>query len=205
MLVSSRATKPGPLARARAGITEDLDAAMHRDPAATSRLVVLLTSAGLHAIWLHRLAHALWLRPGGRWPARLIAYLSRAVTGVEIHPGAQLGRRFFIDHGMGVVIGETAMARRSGRTRSLSRTCRPVPSRRACPRHTASRRLWTRIRMTPSTAIPPCSSSRPRGRSLAGWPGAAFVGTSAAGAALRPRASVMLGRLARPWRARIVA
>ena len=108
MLVSSRATKPGPLARARAGITEDLDAAMHRDPAATSRLVVLLTSAGLHAIWLHRLAHALWLRPGGRWPARLIAYLSRAVAGGETHPGAQLGRRFFIDHGMGVVIGETA-------------------------------------------------------------------------------------------------
>jgi len=108
MLVSPTVREGGLLAAARHGIREDLDAAMHRDPAATSRLVVLLTSAGLHAIWLHRLAHALWLRPGGKWPARLIAYLSRSFTGVEIHPGATIGRRFFIDHGIGVVIGETA-------------------------------------------------------------------------------------------------
>lgn len=89
-------------------IREDLAAAMERDPAATSRWVVLFTSAGLHAIWLHRIAHSWWQRPGMRWPARLLAYLSRAFTGVEIHPGAQIGRRFFIDHGVGVVIGETA-------------------------------------------------------------------------------------------------
>lgn len=93
----------------RATIREDLAAAMERDPAATSRWVVLLTSAGLHAIWLHRIAHRWWVRPGGRWPARLLAYVSRSVTGIEIHPGAHIGRRFFIDHGMGVVIGETAV------------------------------------------------------------------------------------------------
>ncbi|MEI2775986.1 MAG: serine O-acetyltransferase [Tetrasphaera sp.] len=108
MLVSPPVQGPGSLGQARGGIREDLDAAMRRDPAATSRAVVFFTSAGLHAIWLHRLAHELWgtrlLRP----LARLIAYVSRSVTGVEIHPGATIGRRFFIDHGMGVVIGETA-------------------------------------------------------------------------------------------------
>ena len=93
----------------RATIREDLAAAMERDPAATSRWVVLLTSAGLHAIWLHRIAHRWWMRPGWKWPARLLAYVSRSVTGVEIHPGAHNGRRFFIDHGMGVVVGETAV------------------------------------------------------------------------------------------------
>ncbi|MEK4242066.1 MULTISPECIES: serine O-acetyltransferase [Janibacter] len=93
----------------RATIREDLAAAMERDPAATSRWVVLLTSAGLHAIWLHRIAHRWWVRPGGKWPARLLAYVSRSLTGIEIHPGAHIGRRFFIDHGMGVVIGETAV------------------------------------------------------------------------------------------------
>ena len=93
----------------RATIREDLAAAMERDPAATSRWVVLLTSAGLHAVWLHRIAHRWWMRPGGRWPARLLAYVARSVTGIEIHPGAHIGRRFFIDHGMGVVIGETAV------------------------------------------------------------------------------------------------
>ncbi|GAA3603971.1 serine O-acetyltransferase [Marihabitans asiaticum] len=90
-------------------VREDVAAAMRRDPAATSRLVVLLTSAGLHAIWLHRLAHRWWCRPGMKWPARILAYLSRMITGVEIHPGAHIGRRFFIDHGVGVVIGETAV------------------------------------------------------------------------------------------------
>ena len=93
----------------RATIREDLAAAMERDPAATSRWVVLLTSAGLHAIWLHRIAHRWWVRPGGKWPARVLAYLSRSFTGIEIHPGAHIGRRFFIDHGTGVVIGETAI------------------------------------------------------------------------------------------------
>ena len=92
------------LARAR----EDLDAAIERDPAVDSRLEMALTSPGLHAIWVHRLTHRLWNKPGGRLAARLISQLTRAITGVEIHPGAQIGRRFFIDHGMGVVIGETA-------------------------------------------------------------------------------------------------
>ena len=87
---------------------EDLDAAIDRDPAASSRAEVLLTSPGLHAIWAHRGTHALWALPGGRLPARVLAQGVRFATGVEIHPGAQLGRRFFIDHGMGVVIGETA-------------------------------------------------------------------------------------------------
>ena len=93
----------------RETIHEDLTAAMERDPAATSRWVVLLTSAGLHAIWLHRIAHRWWQQPSGKWPARLLAYVSRSVTGIEIHPGAHIGRRDNIDHGMGVVIGETSV------------------------------------------------------------------------------------------------
>ncbi|HYO18853.1 MAG TPA: serine O-acetyltransferase EpsC [Dermatophilaceae bacterium] len=94
--------------RARGGIREDLDAAIARDPAVSSRIEMALASPGLHAIWMHRLTHRLWTMPGGRLVARLISQLARALTGVEIHPGAQIGRRFFIDHGMGVVIGETA-------------------------------------------------------------------------------------------------
>jgi serine O-acetyltransferase len=93
---------------ALARVREDLDAAIERDPAVDSRLEMALTSPGLHAIWVHRLSHRLWNKPGGRLAARLISQLTRAITGVEIHPGAQIGRRFFIDHGMGVVIGETA-------------------------------------------------------------------------------------------------
>lgn len=93
----------------RATVREDIAAAMQYDPAATSRWVVLMTSAGLHAIWLHRVAHRWWVQPQLRWPARLLAYISRSWTGVEIHPGAHIGRRFFIDHGMGVVIGETSV------------------------------------------------------------------------------------------------
>ncbi len=89
-------------------VVEDVDGAIERDPAATSRLEVVLTSPGLHAIWGHRAAHALWSLPGGRLPARLLAQGVRFATGVEIHPAARIGRRFFIDHGMGVVIGETA-------------------------------------------------------------------------------------------------
>lgn len=89
-------------------VREDLDGALERDPAASSRLEVALTSPGLHAIWAHRGLHELWKLPGGRLPARVLATVTRSVTGVEIHPAAQLGRRFFIDHGMGVVIGETA-------------------------------------------------------------------------------------------------
>ncbi|HXD27706.1 MAG TPA: serine O-acetyltransferase EpsC, partial [Arthrobacter sp.] len=87
---------------------EDVDAAMARDPAAQSRLETFLASPGLHAVWSHRLAHRMWERPAYRLPARVLSNVTRTLTGVEIHPGATIGRRFFIDHGMGVVIGETA-------------------------------------------------------------------------------------------------
>ncbi|MFC0674139.1 serine O-acetyltransferase EpsC [Brachybacterium hainanense] len=91
-----------------AAVREDVAAARRRDPAATGDLQLVLTSPGLHAIWAHRAAHALWRRPRARLPALLLAQGMRSATGIEIHPGAQIGRRFFIDHGMGVVIGETA-------------------------------------------------------------------------------------------------
>ncbi|SES35859.1 serine O-acetyltransferase [Pedococcus cremeus] len=96
------------LRSALAVLREDLDAAIARDPATSSRLEMALASPGLHAIWTHRVAHRLWQQPGTKLVARLLSQLSRSLTGVEIHPGAVIGRRFFIDHGMGVVIGETA-------------------------------------------------------------------------------------------------
>ncbi|RFA12001.1 serine O-acetyltransferase [Subtercola boreus] len=89
-------------------LREDLATAKRRDPAARSKLEVLLAYSGMHALWMHRLTHALWIRPGLKLPARLLSQLARSLTGVEIHPGAIIGRRVFIDHGMGVVIGETA-------------------------------------------------------------------------------------------------
>jgi serine O-acetyltransferase len=85
----------------------ELDAAMARDPAAKSRVVVALGYPGVHAVWAYRVTHRLWLG-GWRGLARLGSQLARAVTGVEIHPGASIGQGLFIDHGMGVVIGETA-------------------------------------------------------------------------------------------------
>jgi len=88
---------------------EDLQAARNRDPAARSLVEIALGYPGVHAIWFHRMAHRMWREPRLRLPARLLSQAVRAVTGVEIHPGAQLGRRLFIDHGMGVVIGETAV------------------------------------------------------------------------------------------------
>lgn len=93
----------------RRRLREDVDAVLARDPAARSRPQVVLTYPGLHAVWAHRVAHRLWRRPGGRLPAELLAAWSRRRTGVEIHPAARIGRRLFIDHGMGVVIGETAV------------------------------------------------------------------------------------------------
>jgi serine O-acetyltransferase len=78
-----------------------------RDPAARTRWEVLTCYPGLHAILVHRLAHALW-HAGLKWSARFVSHLGRWLTGIEIHPGATIGRRFFIDHGMGVVIGETS-------------------------------------------------------------------------------------------------
>ncbi len=100
----------GRVAAVRTAALEDVDAAMARDPAAQSRLETFLTSPGLHAVWSHRVAHRLWEgRPAYRLPARVLSNVTRTLTGVEIHPGATIGRRFFIDHGMGVVIGETSV------------------------------------------------------------------------------------------------
>ncbi|MHC2996437.1 serine O-acetyltransferase [Tepidiphilus sp. HLB4] len=88
-------------------LREDIDSILQRDPAARSRWEVLTCYPGLHALWLHRLAHFLWTKRW-RWLARFLSHLTRWLTGIEIHPGATIGRRVFIDHGMGVVIGETA-------------------------------------------------------------------------------------------------
>ncbi|AZB41232.1 serine O-acetyltransferase [Bacillus sp. FJAT-42376] len=87
-------------------LKEDVDVVFDQDPAARSYLEVLLTYSGLHAVWAHRLAHAFYKRKL-YFAARAISQVSRFFTGIEIHPGAKIGRRFFIDHGMGVVIGET--------------------------------------------------------------------------------------------------
>lgn len=87
-------------------LREDIQAVKSRDPAARS-VAEVLTYAGLWAVWSHRLAHAMWRR-GLKFPARFLSQVSRALTDIEIHPGATIGRRFFIDHGNGVVIGETA-------------------------------------------------------------------------------------------------
>lgn len=91
-----------------ARIFEDVRAAHDRDPAARSTFVIVASYPGVHAIWYHRISHWLWNR-GLRIPGRLLSQHARSVTGIEIHPGAQIGRRVFIDHGMGVVIGETAV------------------------------------------------------------------------------------------------
>ncbi len=88
-------------------IHEDVQSVLDRDPAARTVLEVLLCYPGLYAIWAHRLTHRLW-RSGFKLIARCFAHLMRMLTGIEIHPGAIIGRSFFIDHGMGVVIGETA-------------------------------------------------------------------------------------------------
>lgn len=87
-------------------LRDDLSSAARRDPAARGPLELLLLYPSLHAVWNYRLAHALWRR-GLRFPARLLMSLVRNFTGIEIHPAARIGRRFFIDHGVGVVIGET--------------------------------------------------------------------------------------------------
>jgi serine O-acetyltransferase len=88
-------------------IREQIHTVFRRDPAARSVLEIVLCYPGFHAVLLHRMAHGLYR---ARWftPARMVSQFSRMVTGIEIHPGAKIGRRFFIDHGMGVVIGETA-------------------------------------------------------------------------------------------------
>jgi serine O-acetyltransferase len=86
---------------------EDIRTVFEKDPAARGLAEVLFCYPGLHAVWLYRPAHWLWLR-GLYFPARLLSHITRFLTGVDIHPGAKIGRRFFIDHGMGVVVGETA-------------------------------------------------------------------------------------------------
>ena len=93
--------------KAKASLQEDIAAVFQRDPAARNSMEVLLTYPGIHALILHRGAHYLWNKDC-KFSARAISYGSRMITGIEIHPAAQIGRRFFIDHGMGVVIGETA-------------------------------------------------------------------------------------------------
>ena len=95
---------PGALARAR----EDVGAVMANDPAARYSLETLLVYPGLHALWMHRVANRLW-HDDLKFSARLLAYANRHLTGIEIHPGAHIGRRVVIDHGMGIVIGETAI------------------------------------------------------------------------------------------------
>ncbi|AOM84585.1 serine O-acetyltransferase [Salisediminibacterium beveridgei] len=87
-------------------LRNDVDVVLDQDPAARNRFEVIMTYSGVHAIWNHRIAHALWKRKF-YFLARLISQTSRFITGIEIHPGAQIGQRLFIDHGMGVVIGET--------------------------------------------------------------------------------------------------
>jgi len=88
-------------------IKEDITIVFERDPAARHAFEILTTYPGVHAVLFHRLSHACWTF-GLKWLARLISHIARWFTGIEIHPGAKIGRRFFIDHGMGVVIGETA-------------------------------------------------------------------------------------------------
>ena len=88
-------------------IREDIQCVFARDPAARNSFEVLTTYPGLHAVVIHRFSHTLW-KWRLKWLARMSSHLGRWLTGIEIHPGATIGRRFFIDHGMGVVIGETA-------------------------------------------------------------------------------------------------
>lgn len=95
------------LARIKKDLQEDVEAVFNRDPAARNSLEVILTYPGIHALILHRGAHCLWQNEQ-KLAARAVSYGSRIITGIEIHPAAKIGKRFFIDHGVGVVIGETA-------------------------------------------------------------------------------------------------
>lgn len=89
-------------------LREDICCVFERDPAARSAFEICTTYPGIHAVWIHRLSYGLW-KVGFKWLARVLSNSARLFTGIEIHPAAQIGRRFFIDHGMGVVIGETAV------------------------------------------------------------------------------------------------
>jgi serine O-acetyltransferase len=85
---------------------DQVDSIIIRDPAARNRLEVITCYPGLHAVWIHRASHGLW-NIGFKWIARLLSMVARWITGIEIHPGAKIGRRVFLDHGLGIVIGET--------------------------------------------------------------------------------------------------
>jgi len=87
---------------------EDIAAVLERDPAAKSRFEVVLLYSGLHALWAYRVNHWFWIH-GWRFLARFLSQAARLLTGIEIHPGAEIGRRLFVDHGMGVVVGETTI------------------------------------------------------------------------------------------------
>lgn len=89
-------------------IREEIDCVFERDPAARSVFEVIMAYPGFHAILIHRFSHWLW-NSGFKWLGRFVSHIARWITGIEIHPGALIGRRFFIDHGMGVVIGETSV------------------------------------------------------------------------------------------------
>src|SRR6188474_187216 len=89
-------------------LKEEIAVVFERDPAARNAWEVITCYPGFHALLVHRLSHWLW-QMRFKWLARLVSHLGRFLTGIEIHPGAQIGRRFFIDHGMGVVIGETSI------------------------------------------------------------------------------------------------
>lgn len=99
---------PGGLGGVLDTLREDIESVLCHDPAANNPIEVCLVYPGLHALWMHRAAHLMWRR-GYRLPSRVLAHTSRFATGIEIHPGARIGRRVFIDHGMGIVIGETAV------------------------------------------------------------------------------------------------
>lgn len=94
--------------RTAADLSADIEAVLQRDPAARTRIEVILAYPGLHALWMHRIAYRLW-HHGSKLLARIISNVARRLTGIDIHPAAKIGKRFFIDHGMGVVIGETAI------------------------------------------------------------------------------------------------
>ena len=122
-------------------LKEDLACVFQRDPAARSTIEVLTTYPGVHAILAHRISNRLW-QAGWRYPARFLSFIGRLVTNVDIHPGATIGRRFFIDHGACVVVGETARAMNFSRKRTAIALRRSRPSkpsfRAATPRTPAS-------------------------------------------------------------------
>ena len=114
-------------------IKGDIKAARRRDPAATSDIEVILTYPGFHARQIHRLTNALH-HQGWRLAARVISHFSRSATGIEIHPGAQIGEGFFIDHGMGVVIGETTIIGDDCTSSRVSPSAAPAPAARSATR-----------------------------------------------------------------------